>query len=148
MGKFLQAFLLSVFLITSLSSCKPSHRERPYGDLRLGKVADFQEAEIVLDKERLLLRHDKAGFSVMSTLCSMDLTPLRRVVDPSGGEIRWVSDYSASVYQNDGKVIHGPAVRNLPYFKIVLDQGNFDSPKDTLYARIGEEVPPTWRLPP
>jgi len=139
--------LLVLFLValTSVAGCKPSHRERPYGYLRLGLVKDLLAKETFLSEDRLMLRHDSEGFFVMSTLCAHDLTPLNPEQRDDGEKV-WTTKYNASVYSEYGKVVTGPAVRPLPYFELKLDSGTYGGPQDTLYVYIGVEKDLKWRL--
>ena len=127
-----------------LSGCDWNVRRRSPGYLRLGKIQDLWGAENYLPEQRLLLRHDEGGFYVMSTECTHDLSALRLKDSPTGRE--FVSEYSASRYDTDGRVLSGPAEVSLPYYELLVDSGEYGGPKNTLYARVGSEVPPTWRL--
>ncbi len=126
--------------------CERQVRKRPHGDLRIGKIEDLTAAEQFYPELRLLVRYDQNGWSVMSTLCTYDLSPLRIV--ESKGERHFVSDYSGSEYSLDGKVLHGPTRWALPYYQAVVAPVTVGGPADTLFARIGEEVASEWRAPP
>jgi len=159
--KALLLCFLSLVLLSALG-CYPKSRERPYGILRLGPMEKFQGAEVFLPELRVLVRHDKLGLSVMSTSCSVDLTPLHIEVskDSSGGSDAGsrilVSRETGSQYSLDGTVRQGPAVKGLPFYELKIDRGasgavgdhstNQSGAKDTLYALIGREVPASWRL--
>lgn len=136
--------LLAVLCLFS-AGCEPAVRERPYGDLRLGKITDFLAPETYLKAQRLLLRRDGAGWFIMSTMCTHDLSPLE--LRENNGQRIFYSDYTTSSYDIDGAVLSGPAVEALPYFELYIDQGTYDGMKDTLYARIGEKRSKDWRLP-
>ena len=142
-ARLLRCIVICVSLV--LAACEPSHLERPYGYLKLGKVQDLLRTETFLSNDRLFVRHDESGFSVMSTLCTKDLSPLVLKKSPEGDRM-WVSRYSASTYRLNGKVITGPAIRDLPYYELKLDSSKYGGPKDTLYAVIGQERAPSWRL--
>ncbi len=120
------------------------NRKRPVGYLKLGKAADFRDSQQYLPEAWLVLMHDENGFYAMSSLCTYDLTPLSQASSESG--IIWESKYSTSRYDQQGKVISGPAKHALPYYRLRFDSGVYNGPKDTLYALIGDEVEPGWRL--
>jgi hypothetical protein len=137
--------LFAVLLALTFTGCEPSHRERPFGYLRLGPVGNFLKEETFLESDRLLVRHDAGGFSIMSTECTKDLSPLHLEQSPSGERI-WKSKYTASSYSYDGKVLTGPAIKDLPYYDLRIDAKVYGGPKDTLYVEIGKERSKEWRL--
>lgn len=130
--------LLSVVL---LSACE---KKRPPGYLNIGKVSEIASQSVFLQDKQIFLHRDQRGVSVMSTLCSYDLSPLRLIVE-NGREVL-VSDYSASRYDVQGNVLAGPAERPLPYYSARLDSGVYGGPLDTIYVQIGTEVDRGWRL--
>jgi hypothetical protein len=113
------------------------------------RIGNIQELRVVPEKFfpnlGLYLRSDLAGFSVMSTHCTYDLSPLKMVTDQSG--LRWTSSFSTSEYSGDGRVTRGPALGDLPYYRLEVKEGEYNGPPDTLYAIVGEEVDRNWRLP-
>lgn len=133
-----------IFVSLLLVSCRSSVLRRPYGDLRLGKVADLLAPDTFIEDDRLLVRHDAGGFSVMSTMCTYDLSPLTVKTTPQGKI--WASAYSTSTYSYEGKVLTGPAKGDLPYYELRFDAMLYGGPVDTLYASVGTEKPPEWRL--
>lgn len=137
--------LLLVLVLCLLTACQPSKRERPYGHVRLGLVKELLASETYLPALHLLVRHDPAGFSVMSTECTLDLSALEVRTAPNGEKI-WASPFSASTYSYDGKVLSGPATHDLPYYEAHIDAGAYNGPADTLYAIIGPEKARQWRL--
>ena len=133
--------LIAILSITLCSCTSPDVRKRAFGYFRLGNIKNFPvDSTTNLTDEGLLVRRDKSGISVMSTLCTHDLSSL--MFDGK----RFSSPNSRSTYDDFGRVLTGPATANLPYFKVVLDAALYGGPKDTLYARVGVEVPETWRL--
>jgi hypothetical protein len=139
-------YLLIVILLIS-SSCRHNH-ERPFGYLRIGTVTELSNPFNYFPDLRLLLRYDQKGFSVMSTICTHDLTPLRKVRTEQGVIFR--SDYTTSTYSEYGKVLQGPAKEDLPYYRLVIASGNYEKLgiTDTLFVYIGDIRPATWRLMP
>lgn len=138
--------LVSVFVCISLNSCDTSVRKRPDGFLKIGKVSDFLDAEVYLPDKRLMVRHDQRGISVMSTECTHDLSPLKKI--EAGDSYIFASQYSDSKYDNLGRVISGPAKAPLPYYRVELASNSYESQvRDTLYVHIGKEVSIDWRLP-
>lgn len=149
-SKWLVAIVVGVVFLTS---CEPSVLHRPYGDMKVGLLADLQAPETYLPQLGLLVRHDSGGLSAMSTFCTRDLSHLTR--KKSGDSYVWVSQFSASQYTPEGKVIVGPAIKDLPYFSLFIDP-DFVQEKDgklirgspAVFVRMGKgrEVGPTWRL--
>ncbi len=128
-----------------LCACEPAVRDRPYGEIRLGKFTELMDSEMQIPRAEILLRRDERGWYAMSLLCTKDLSILKRKTGPNGDY--WASQYTDSTYSLDGKVLTGPAIKNLPYYELYIDQGLPDKPRDTLYVRIGNETTPDWRLP-
>jgi nitrite reductase/ring-hydroxylating ferredoxin subunit len=142
--KIFSILLLCLGIALVVCACQTSVRKRPPGWFKLGKVVDFSEAETYLADKRLLLRKDARGFSVMSTECTHDLSALLPKKTNAG--VVFFSEYSDSQYAEDGKVLHGPAVQDLPYFELRIDESVYGGPKDALYVQVGTEVPKDWRL--
>jgi len=152
------SIILSMLFLASViaGGCNTGGKHRPFGYLRLGKVDSFSESEKLLLKEAILLRHDEKGFFAMSTLCTFDLTPLLLVSGesplfkssvPSSSPVSFFrSRVTTSTYNLNGEVTHGPATVNLPYFELELASGGIGEPPNTIYAKIGREVNPSWRL--
>lgn len=92
-----------------------------------------------------MLRRDKDGLYVMSTMCTYDLTYLERRKE--GEKDILASTYTDSKYDLNGKVISGPSITDLPYYQLKIDSGVYAGPKDTLYVYIGKKVSKDWRLP-
>ncbi len=134
-------------LLVSFSSCGSRHLHRPPQVMRAGPVARFLESpETYLPDLRILVRVDDRGLSVMSTECTVDLSPLELVEE---GENRFFrSRFSASRYSLVGEVLSAPAIAPLPYFKARLAEGVWGGAKDTLFVEIGlqNEVDSDWRL--
>ena len=135
--------LLAALLL--VVSCKPEVRRRPFGYMHIGRIGDFTGPESFVEKDRLFVIRDSKGIAVMSTLCTYDLSPLELKTNDSGQKI-WVSRYSDSQYSLDGKVLHGPAKANLPYYYVQIDRNSYDGPRDGIYVQLGKEVEPEWRL--
>lgn|GEM_PF-1389103 len=142
--KFIKVLLLSSAVI-ALVSCFDQVRERPVGWMRLGPVKDMLADETYLSTERLMIRRDSVGFSAMSTMCTYDLSALRRI--NTGNTYIWSSTHTTSKYSATGKVLEGPATAPLPYYYLRLDSKLHGGPIDTLYVQIGIERDPEWRLP-
>ena len=135
--------LLALVLLplTVLStSCESGDRKRPYGWVRVGKVADLSSEETAVPARSLFVRRDAGGFAAMSSLCTHDLV----AVNKEGSAL--ICRECGSRFAVGGAVETGPAKHPLPYFALRFDQGEIDGPVDTLYAEIGREVSPAWRL--
>ena len=137
-------WILICLAVLLSSACWGSSRDRPPGYIRLGPVRDFTQAITYFDRSAFVLRFDGKGFWVMSTLSTTDLTRLERK-DSAEGD-RWYASNDHSVFAEDGTVLQGPATQALPYYKVVLDEGAFRGPKDTLYVAVGSKRPKDWRL--
>jgi len=140
--------ILSIFLLLPLitsSGCDKSGQSRPVGYFKLGPAGELAKVpETPFADLKLYLRHDSAGFSVMSTSCTYDRSALTRVVTPDG--IRWRSAFTSSEYDERGAVLHGPARSPLPFFKLQESRDYYNGTGWALYAKVGEEVSPSWRL--
>jgi len=138
---------LLFFLLLTFTSCGSRHLHRPPQVMRVGPVATFLDSsETYLPDLRILVRVDDRGLSVMSTECTVDLSPLELVEE---GENRFFrSRFSAARYSLAGEVLSAPAIAPLPYFKARLAEGVWGGPKDTLFVEIGlqNEVNSDWRL--
>ena len=138
--------LLSLLVLfgvgAALSACRP---KRPYGTQKLGRIEDLLGSETYLERDHFLVRRDQEGFSVMSTQCTVDLSPL--VMKRSAGQCELVSRETASKYDCNGKVLSGPADHNLPFYEIFAAPGEYEQSKaDTLFVWVGKEKPPAWRF--
>ena len=137
--------LAIVLCLLVCAACSPDSRDRPPGYIRLAPAWELVQPETVIDRSAFLVRYDKDGFSVMSTLSSYDLSRLQRRTTPEGW--RWYSLTDDSVFADDGTVLHGPAAEPLPYYELALDRGGVSSVgADTLYVRVGKKKPSTWRF--
>ncbi len=132
--------LLMVFV-----GCNDGGQTRPVGFFKLGPVDELAKLpETPMSELKLYVRHDVGGFSVMSTACTYDLSALSRVVTPEG--VRWRSAFSTSEYDEQGRVVHGPARGDLPFYKLTLSRDFYHGPVLSVFAKVGEEVPRSWRL--
>jgi len=112
--------------------------------MRLGPIGEFLDQPRNLEDFDMIVRRDEGGLYGMSTQCTYDLSQLElRRVD---GKLILVSAYSASTYDIEGRVLTGPATVNLPYYELQFEPNVFGDPRNTLFARIGREVSPSWRL--
>lgn len=130
--------------MTILWGCVDTSKKRPFGVVRLGKIEDLRRPESILSSEALIVRYDNQGFSAMSLLCTHDLAPLKIVNENDKQFLQ--SPYSASRYNLDGALVAGPAKNNLPFYELMVAPGEYGGAPDTLYAKIGKEVSPAWRL--
>lgn len=136
---------LLLFLLVTLIACDSPQR-RPPGYFRLGKISDLRIPEKYIANDKLFVRFDGKGFSVMSTACTYDLSALVRV--QRGDHYQWESSYTASKYADDGHVISGPAKFDLPFYKIDIDASAYGGKPDTLFAEVGDEEGRDYRFFP
>lgn len=139
------AITTGIFLFM-FTSCDTKTRRRPPGYSKLGHVSMYKDVAVKeVFETAMLIRQDERGLYGMSTLCSHDLRRLKAKKD--GDEPVLFCDVCESEFSGSGKVLKGPAVTPLPYFKLVIAEELAGGPKNFLYARISTEVSPTWRLP-
>lgn len=143
-GSLLRFTLLLTVLSLLFSGCNEKARKRPYGYLRVGSLQEFEKPETYLPDMRFLVRHDERGYSIMSTECSYDLSPLVLKETPEGRF--FVSQYTSSKYTYDGRVLAPPSEADLPYYELEIAPGVYGGAPDTLYVKVGTEVSPEWRL--
>ena len=141
-NKYIAFFFILVCLVV-VSACEQT-KKRPYGYIRLGAVEALRVPATFREDLRLLVKYDAQGFSVMSTMCTYDLTPLTRV--RVGQNFLFQSVYTTSRYDGTGVVLQGPTTEELPHYHLVLARASVNGPLDTLYVRVGVEVPADWRL--
>jgi hypothetical protein len=137
--------LILLLITIFLPSCE-TRRKRPYGFVSLGKIEELRRPNSFFSDKGLLLRHDQNGFSVMSLLCTHDLSPLELKQNAESSIL--ASKLTSSTYALDGKVLSGPSNQDLPYFELVVAQSAPGKPVDSLFARIGYEKSKEWRLNP
>jgi len=137
---------LVALLLIGFTSCDSSGRKRPIGYGKVGPIADLEAKEVIdAQKIALLVRRDAEGIYGMSTLCPVELRPLKAHRADSGPVL--FCDVCGSEYDENGHVLKGEAKRGLPFYELVAAEGVPGGPVDTLYARIGIEVSESWRLP-
>ena len=104
----------SVMSLLVLNSCK--NQEIKQTTLVIGKLSDFNEGDNFLDLYRLVIKKktvdNKIYLTAMSKLCTHQTCLLNNNLEcPCHG----------SVFSSNGNVLKGPAVKNLPYFKLNID---------------------------
>ena len=139
-------FTFIVLVIFSGSGCQSGGLKRPVGFMRLGLISDLTKPETYFPDEKLMLRHDEKGFSVMSTTCTYDLSPLLK--QRYQNSYVWVSSFTDSTYDALGKVRTGPATIDLPYYRIEFGASAYGGPIDTIYVEVGVERDKDWRIAP
>jgi hypothetical protein len=136
--------IFCLIIATLLGGCEGS-RKRPVGYFHLGNASELAaEEEHLFGDLRILLRHDKEGFSAMSTECPYDGAVLARV--RQGDSWVWRSPTSGSVYDEHGKVLRGPSSYSLPFYELRLDRDSYAGKTPTLYVHVGVEREEGWRL--
>lgn len=107
-------------------------RPRPR-KLKLGKLADFLASSQVLELFRIILKRDELGFFAMSLICTH-----QGCLVAQNGEA-FVCPCHGSNFTLDGKVLNGPAARDLPFYQLSVIDGE-------LFVDFGALVGPEWRL--
>ena len=127
-----RSILFGIFLI-SLLGCEQPIQTRPFGIMRLGKVSDvLSGAE---DGSRLWLKvlRDERGIRVVSTLCPHDLEPLSLTNEG------YRCSHCGSTFSAEGARVTGPAISDLPAYKVRLSSGEYGGPVDSIFVHVGEE---------
>lgn len=119
--------------------------KRPAGYLNLGPLSELSSAETFLPDKRFVVRRDETGLSAMSTDCTYDLSPLVRRRE--GDRYVFLSTFTTSKYADDGKVLQGPAVADLPYYEVRVESAEIGGPRNTVYVNLSKERPKEWRFP-
>lgn len=145
-GLLKRASLLAALtvLISVLSACNPAAQKRPFGYIKLGKVRELLGQETIIERGGLILRRDAKGFFIMSTYCTKDLSHLAVTKGEGGATLSCPYDHSS--FDGEGKVLTGPAISDLPYYKLEYSPDTYGGPVDSLYVKVGEEVAKDWRL--
>jgi Rieske Fe-S protein len=136
----LSIFLFSISALLLLG-CE---QKRPPGFLYLGKITEIAEKSGFLEDKQIYIHRDNNGVVAMSTLCSYDLSKLKLV--QQGKYKILATEFNESQYDLWGRVLRGPTTKDLPFYSVRIDSGEYGSAKDSLYAEIGKEVPREWRL--
>ena len=135
---------LCLLLATVIGGCETS-RKRAVGYFHLGNASELAaEGEHFFEDLRILLRHDKGGFSAMSTECPYDGAILAHV--RQGDSWVWRSPTSGNVYDEHGKVVRGTSTYSLPFYELRLDRDSYNGKIPTLYVHVGVEREESWRL--
>lgn len=121
-----------------VQSCEmPRQKQAPPHRVKLGILSNFSQTSVMLPLERLLLRRDERGYYAMSIVCTHQ-TCIIAASNQSTSE--FICPCHGSRFSGAGKVLQGPASRDLPYYELERDgQGN-------LWVWIGKDVSPEWRL--
>ncbi len=131
-----RTFLSSVLSWSCLSTLGCSNSEQQDGPriVSLGAIDSFKEGATLLALQRVVVHRDSLGLSVVSNICTHQTCVLDRSADD---EI--VCPCHGSRFDKMGKVLQGPASSDLPWFRLIADQG-------VLKADLSERVAPDWRL--
>lgn len=132
--------LLALFGTAILSSCElPRPKAPPPRRVSLGSLSRFSSAATSLPLERLLIRRDRGGLSAMSLVCTHQTCLVNAATETPQQEL--LCPCHGSRFTSGGKVIAGPARRDLPYYELSLDSDQ------NLWVLLGKEVSSEWRLP-
>jgi Rieske Fe-S protein len=101
--------------------------------LKVGKITEFGEPSQVLELLRIVLKRDDLGFYAMSLIC-----PHQGCLVNRSGEL-FVCPCHGSNFTSDGKVLNGPAARDLSFYQLSLVDGD-------LWVDFGATVGSEWRL--
>jgi hypothetical protein len=132
---------LIFFFGVAFSSCERPLK-RPYAYVYLGFVDDFKSSITYKDDLNLAVHKSKEGFSVMSTLDSHTLIPLKRI--ELGDHIALRNPVQGFLYEENGKSIDfgdKKSKKPLDYYRIIID--TFEG-RLALFAAVGIGKPATW----
>ncbi len=130
--------LLALSGCAILDGCElPRQKPPPPRKVQLGPISKFSAPATYLMIERLLIRRDRNGYSAMSLVCTHQTCLVAAAVD---GEHELLCPCHGSRFSGTGKVIQGPARRDLPYYELSVDE------QQNLSVFIGKEVTAEWRL--
>jgi nitrite reductase/ring-hydroxylating ferredoxin subunit len=123
---------------TLLTSCQAkSDAPAPARRVRLGFLRDFSAPQRILFLERVLVQHDKQGLSALSLTCTHQSC---MVQTPESLEGEYHCPCHGSRFDQSGKVLIGPAERDLPWLTLDLDS------QQQVWATFGKPVTKEWRL--
>lgn len=124
--------LTIVAALLILSACKKSFvRDEEFVDL--GKIEELLQPLQHLPHSSALVTLDEGGWAAMSTRCTHEGCGL------SLHEGKLLCSCCRSVYDLDGKVLKGPATKNLPWTEITFENGH-------LYAHPKRVVDEKYRF--
>lgn len=146
---FLSVIALCLLFV---ASCEQQGQQRPFGVRRLRKVEELARApESFFEEDGFIVRYDEGGFSVMSTMSTDDLTLLKMRKTDNNTILVSSDPLNTSTYDMQGNVLTGPAKKPLPYYELELSYPSYCEPgkdcrRDTLFAKVGNEVSRDWRF--
>ncbi len=104
---------LGAFFLTALRMPLPSLMPGRSGRFKIGRKEDFPPGTVkYYEEEQTYIFADTQGIFAISAVC----THLGCIVGK--GETRFTCPCHGSVYDLQGKVIRGPAPKNLPWYRI------------------------------
>ena len=123
---------------TLLSSCQaPADAPAPIRRVRLGLLRDFTAPQRILFLERVLVRRDQQGLSALSLTCTHQSCMVQM---PESIQDEYLCPCHGSRFDQSGKVLKGPAERDLPWLTLDLDS------QQQVWATFGKPVTMDWRL--
>ena len=102
----------SILCFPSLMACKSEPYIRPARVDRLGAIKEFLYKKVFLRENQVLIHRVDKGWKALSTKCTnkgCDLTFQKQVL---------VCSCCDSLYDHYGRLLKGPAPRNLPWLKL------------------------------
>lgn len=104
----------------SLLGCSESEG-RKRGIVSLGPLSNLKEGRTIFSIERIALFKDGGALSAMSMNCTHQSCFLRSIEDkPHGG---YECPCHGSIFDSNGKVITGPAIKDLPHYGVTVTDG-------------------------
>jgi cytochrome b6-f complex iron-sulfur subunit len=121
-----------------LNGCKASsHAPAPVRRVRIGFLRDFTDPQRILFLERILVRRDVNGLSALSLTCTHQSCMVKTL---DSEQKDYVCPCHGSRFDSSGKVIQGPAEKDLPWLLLDLDD------IQQVWATFGKPVTEEWRL--
>jgi len=130
-------------LTVTLPGCKGSSDDgtKPSREVPLGLLKDLARPITVFKIEQLVLVQDEVGLGVVGSACTHQTCALSILGDrPSN--LSFSCPCHGSQFSRTGQVLNGPAVQNLPWYRLRVD------PAGSLYAVLSDVVSADWRLEP
>ena len=124
---------LSIGALWSIGGCQ--HDPAASRVVPLINLNDLKEGETAFPLQRVTVMREGKKFRAMSLLCTHQACIV-------GGSVEkgFQCPCHGSLFNGEGHVLQGPAVSNLPWFKLVVDQSGM------LSVDLGVVVGSDWRL--
>ena len=118
-----------------LCACEGRPQSSPkISKVSLGPVLNFSAHKQVLPLERLMILKDEGGYAALHLVCTHQQCALNQA------GTGFSCPCHGAQFSEQGKVLQGPANRDLPWLRMSLDSEN------NLLVHYGDFVSENWRL--